>query len=52
MGLDDEAARASLRFGVGRFNTEEDVDRAIDRVVEAVGRLRAHSAAWSPTTGV
>jgi cysteine desulfurase len=52
MGLDDEAARASLRFGVGRFNTEEDVDRAIELVVEAVGRLRAHSAAWSSTSGV
>ena len=52
MGRDDEAARASLRFGVGRFNTEDEIDYAIDVVAESVGRLRAHSAAWSATTGV
>ena len=30
MGLDDDLARASLRFGLGRFTTEEEVDFAID----------------------
>jgi len=50
MGRDDEAARASLRFGVGRFNTVDEIDYAIDVVTEAVARLRKHSAAWSATT--
>lgn len=50
MGRDDETARASLRFGVGRFNTEDEIDYAIDVVAEAVARLRKHSAAWSATT--
>ena len=46
MGLDEEMARASLRFGLGRFTTAEEIDFAIDAVAGAVGRLRAHSAAW------
>ena len=36
-------ALASLRFGLGRWTTEEEVDFAITRVSEAVGRLRAMS---------
>lgn len=47
MGRDEEAARASLRFGVGRFNTVEEIDFAINVVAEAAARLRAHSATWS-----
>jgi cysteine desulfurase len=47
MGRDDESARASLRSGVGRFNTEDEIDYAIGVVAEAVARLRRHSAAWS-----
>ncbi|WP_165063598.1 cysteine desulfurase family protein [Paludisphaera rhizosphaerae] len=47
MGLDDDTARASLRFGVGRFNTVEEIDFAIEVVEEAVARLRVHSAAWA-----
>ena len=41
MGLSDEACRSSLRFTVGRSNTEEQIDVAIDAVVESVGRVRA-----------
>jgi cysteine desulfurase len=41
MGLGDEVAHASIRFGLGRGNTEEDVDYVCDRVVEEVTRLRA-----------
>jgi cysteine desulfurase len=40
MGFSEDAARSSLRFGLGRFNTPADVDFAIQRVTEAVVRLR------------
>lgn len=43
LGVTDDLAHTSLRFGLGRFTTEEDVDYAITRVVEAVTRLRALS---------
>ncbi|MDE2506836.1 MAG: aminotransferase class V-fold PLP-dependent enzyme, partial [Planctomycetota bacterium] len=46
MGLDEDLARASLRFGVGRFNTEVEIDAAVGFVATAVARLRAHSAAY------
>ncbi|MGE3241752.1 MAG: cysteine desulfurase family protein [Pirellulales bacterium] len=41
LGLSEDAARSSLRFGLGRFNTELDVDFAVERVVGAVGKLRS-----------
>jgi cysteine desulfurase len=47
MGLDDDLTRASLRFGLGRFTTEEEVDFAVGQVIEAVSRLRPLSAAWA-----
>ncbi|MCZ6785907.1 MAG: aminotransferase class V-fold PLP-dependent enzyme [Planctomycetota bacterium] len=40
IGVPPQRARASIRFGVGRFNTREEVDFASERVVEAVKRLR------------
>jgi len=40
MGVPRELAAASLRFGVGRFTTEDEVDRAVERVVGEVTRLR------------
>jgi len=40
LGLSDDQARSSLRFGLGRFNTAADVEFAIERVVEAVRQLR------------
>jgi cysteine desulfurase len=43
IGVRDELAHSSLRFGLGRFNTEEDVDYVIARVSEEVDRLRALS---------
>lgn len=39
LGLPDELAYASMRFGIGRFNTVEEVDRAADVVVETVRSL-------------
>ncbi len=41
MGLDEDMARASLRFGLGRFTTAEEVDFAVDAVAAAVERLRS-----------
>jgi cysteine desulfurase len=41
MGLDESMARASLRFGLGRFTTAEEVDFAAEAVCDAVKRLRA-----------
>jgi cysteine desulfurase len=46
LGVDDELAHASLRFGIGRFNTEEEVDRVGERVVSVVTRLREMSPLW------
>lgn len=40
MGVPDLLAHASLRFGLGRFTTAEEVEYAAGRVVEEVGRLR------------
>src|SRR4051794_30427610 len=40
LGFSDDEARSSLRFGLGRFNDAADVDFAVQRVVEAVGKLR------------
>jgi cysteine desulfurase len=45
LGLPDELAHASLRFTVGRFTTEAEIDRAARRVVEVVERLRERNAA-------
>ena len=40
LGTGDDLAHSSLRFGIGRFNTESQVDYVADRVVEAVEHLR------------
>ena len=51
IGLDDDLARSSLRFGLGRFTTEDEVDFAAEAVANAVERLRGQAVAWSPVPG-
>jgi cysteine desulfurase len=46
LGLDDELAHSSLRFGLSRFTTDEEVDYAINHVKEAVLKLREMSPLW------
>ncbi|MBL1378657.1 IscS subfamily cysteine desulfurase [Zobellella iuensis] len=46
LGLNDELAHSSIRFSIGRFTTEEQVDYAIHLVNEAIGRLREMSPLW------
>ena len=44
MGIGEELTRASIRFGLGRFNTDDEVTFAIDAIADAVSRLRAMSS--------
>jgi cysteine desulfurase len=46
LGLSDDLAHSSLRFGLSRFTTDEEVDYAIDHVKEAVAKLREMSPLW------
>ncbi len=46
IGLAEPLAHSTIRFGLGRFNTEEEVDYTVQRVVEEVRRLREMSAVY------
>ena len=46
LGAEEELAHSSLRIGLGRFTTEEEVDYAVDRIVGEVRRLRNSSPLW------
>ena len=46
LGADDETAHSSIRFGIGRFTTEADIDFTVQKVVEHVERLREMSPLW------
>ena len=46
LGLGDELAHSSIRFSLGRFTTEAEVDFAADRVITEVLRLREMSPLW------
>jgi cysteine desulfurase len=46
LGLSDEVAHSSIRFSLGRFTSEADIDAAIEQVKRTVGRLRDLSPLW------
>jgi len=46
LGLKDELAHSSIRFGIGRFTTEEEVEYTIDLVKDSVEKLRKLSPLW------
>ncbi|QSX34861.1 IscS subfamily cysteine desulfurase [Shewanella avicenniae] len=46
LGLNDEMAHSSIRFTVGRFTTEEEIDYAIATIKESIGKLREMSPLW------
>ena len=40
LGLGDDVAHSSIRFGLGRFNTKEEVDYVADKLIDTVLKLR------------
>jgi cysteine desulfurase len=46
IGLRDELAHGSIRFGIGRFNDQEEIDYVAERVINEVRRLREHSPVY------
>lgn len=46
IGLNDELAHSSLRISIGRFTTEEEIDYSIEKIKEAVTKLRELSPLW------
>lgn len=46
LGLDDELAHSSIRFSLGRFTTDEQIDYAVEAVARSVNRMRDLSPLW------
>ncbi|MGB3724314.1 MAG: IscS subfamily cysteine desulfurase [Glaciecola sp.] len=46
LGLNDELAHSSIRFSIGRFTTEEEIDYVIDVIRNSIGKLREMSPLW------
>ena len=46
LGLGDDLAHSSLRFGLGRYTTEEQIDFTIEQVSNTVNKLREMSPLW------
>jgi cysteine desulfurase len=51
LGLDENLIHASIRFGIGRFNTEEEIDYTIGRIADEVARLRKLSPLYAAARG-
>jgi len=49
IGLPEENAKSSIRFSIGRFNTEEEIREAASEVIDAVNKIRAISPAYLMT---
>lgn len=46
LGLDDEMAHSSIRFSIGRFTTEAEIDHAIETINNSISKLREMSPLW------
>ena len=46
MGIEDDLAKSSIRFSLGRFTTEAEIDRVIQEVIQGVQQLRDLSPVW------
>ena len=46
IGVEEDLAHTSIRFGIGRFTTEEEIDFAVKLIVREVSRLREMSPLW------
>ena len=46
LGIDDELAHSSIRFSLGRFTTEEEIDYSVKLIKEKVAQLREMSPLW------
>jgi cysteine desulfurase len=46
LGFEEELAHTSLRIGLGRYTTAEEVDYAVEKIATEVIRLRAMSPLW------
>ena len=46
LGRSDELAHSSIRFSIGRFTTEEQIDHAVKLIQRKVGKLRDMSPLW------
>jgi cysteine desulfurase len=46
MGKGDELAHTSIRFGIGRFTTKEEIEQAVEVIIREVNRLRDLSPLW------
>ena len=46
IGADEDLAHSSIRFGIGRFTTEEEIDYTAEKTIKEVQRLREMSPLW------